>query len=157
MSRRKQASAGLEEPTQLKGRAPKRAPRPSSQRKYLTPRERRWLWSQQDGKCGCGCKRKIDWKTAIGEHTTPVALGNNEKPDALYLEECAEAKTYGKPGRVGGDIRDIAHTRRIAEGRTQHDKRLKRGPLLRSNEKIVNRGFRKDVRRRMDGTTELVR
>ena len=124
-----------------------------AKRKGMTAKWRRWLAQQQENRCGCGCGDKLE-RDAIGEHTTPVALGNDKRPDALYNYDCAYAKTYGKPGRIGGDIRDIAHIKRLAEGRTQFDKRQRNGAKLKSNGRLQGRGFDTSLRRRMDGTVE---
>lgn len=133
-------------------------------RKYLTPKQRAAMCLAQRNLCGCGCGRALDTapRATIAEHTDPVALGNGAKPDHIRNRACARRKTYGgRDGEqwtpVGGDIRDIAHTKRIRDGRTQHDKRNANGPKLRSNRKLESAGFRKDVRRRMDGFVELVR
>lgn len=145
------------------GASKKRAPRPSRdiKRKGMTPKLRAFLFQAQEGRCGCGCGAKIE-ANAIGEHFETVALGNKKRPDALFNRACAKLKTYGgtngdKWRAVGGDIRDIKHTRKLEEKRTQHDVRNARGPKLRTKRKLQGAGFRKDVRRRMDGTTELVR
>ncbi len=88
------------------------------------------MWLAQKGLCGCGCGEKLKSgpRATIAEHTAPVALGNDAKPDHIRNRACAKLKTHG--GRagdrwapVGGDIRDIAHIKRLAENRTQADKR----------------------------------
>lgn len=104
----------------------KRAPR-------LTKRETAALWLKQDGKCGCGCGERLDnSEGVIGEHTFPVALGNAAKADALYRKPCALRKTNG----VRGDLNQIAHTKRLANGRTQYDDRKAAGGT-----RIPSRGF----------------
>lgn len=101
-----------------------------AKRAYLTPREMEAMLKRQNGVCFAP---KCDSTGPfIAEHWFPVALGNDKKPDCLLCEPCADSKTYGSAGRVGGDIRDIYHIRRIAEGRTQYDKRQKNGSKLRS-------------------------
>lgn len=144
--------------------APK-APRPARdiKRKGMTDKLRRFLTAaQMDGlgipRCGCGCGRKLE-KSAIGEHFETVALGNKKRPDHLRNRACAKLKTYGgRDGEqwraVGGDTRDIKHTRKLAEGRTQYDKRKRTGAKLKSNKKLEGAGFRKDIRRTMRGTVE---
>lgn len=147
-----------------KGRAKKRAPAPfrDVQRKGLTPKLARFLRNaQMDAlgipRCGCGCGDKLE-RDAIGEHWHTVALGNKKRPDCLVNRGHAKIKTYGGQDgavwrAVGGDTRDIKHTRKLAEGRTQHDRRLKYGAKLKGNRKLPKGpGFRKDIRRTMNGT-----
>lgn len=114
-------------------------------RASLTPRERDEMFDRQGGICFCGCGQPLG-KRFVAEHWTPVAIGNEEKPDCLMLPACADIKTYGGPGRVGGDIRDIYHVKRIAEGRTQYDVRKREGSQIKS------RGFDKSLRKKMDGS-----
>jgi len=102
-------------------------------RKYLSARERAALLEAQGNVCA-NCKRPAP--RYIGEHTTPVALGNEDKPDALWCEPCAKRKTFGDDG-TRGDISAIAKVKRLAEGRTQYDRRRKFGATMQS------RGFRK--------------
>lgn len=102
-------------------------------RRYLTERERAAMLETQGGACAI-CKRPAP--RYIGEHTSPVALGNEAKPDALLCAPCAKRKTYGDHA-AGGDIAKIAKVKRIAEGRTQYDKRAAFGSSMQS------RGFKK--------------
>lgn len=119
-------------------------------RKYLTANEMRDMLERQAGVCfSPECMSEGPF---IGEHWLPVALGNYEKPDCLLCVPCAKAKTYGSPGRVGGDIRDIKHIRKLEEKRTQADRRAERGPKLRSNSKLQSRGFDKSLSKKFDGT-----
>jgi hypothetical protein len=74
-----------------------------------------------------GCAEPI----AIFEHWHCVGLGNKDAPDCGLCTVHAKLKTYGSPGRVGGDIRDIKHIRKIEEKRTQADVRAERGPKIR--------------------------
>ena len=97
-------------------------------RRRLTPREWQALLDAQGGVCFTpGC----NGAPAIGEHWTPVAMGNSSKPDALLCKDCARAKTRT-------DVKNIAKVKRIAEGRTQYDRRKRLGPSM------VSRGFQKD-------------
>lgn len=122
-------------------------------RKRLTPKERVQMYAAQSGLCGCGCGERLNanGKGDTGEHRFWfVALGCDEKPDALYRRECALKKTNGPRG----DINTIAHVKRLAEGRTQHDRRQQRGPKLVSNSKLRSRGFDKTLSRKLNGTVE---
>lgn len=125
---------------------PKRA-----NRKHLTPKERVQMWKDQKGLCGCGCGELLNVNGVgdVGEHVWWfVALGNEEKPDALYRAECAKRKTNGPRG----DLNTIAHVKRLAEGRTQYDWRKQRGPKLKSNSKLRSRGFDKSISKKFDGS-----
>lgn len=120
-------------------------------RAKLTPKERVQLWQAQYGLCGCGCGEPLRDKDegVVGEHVWWfVALGNDGKPDKLYRKPCARKKTNGPRG----DLNVIAHVKRLAEGRTQADKRAERGPKLRANAKIQSRGFDKSLSKKMNGT-----
>ena len=120
-------------------------------RAKLTPKERVQLWQAQYGLCGCGCGEPLRDKDegVVGEHVWWfVALGNDGKPDKLYRKPCARKKTNGPRG----DLNVIAHVKRLAEGRTQADKRAERGPKIRANAKIQSRGFDKSLSKKMNGT-----
>lgn len=122
--------------------------RPKPKRSALTPKERADILARQGGCCvvwGCTATRGLE-----GEHSTPVSLGGNAKPDQLMCKRHHKMKTYGSPGRVGGDIRDIKHIRKIEEKRTQADKRAERGSRMQS------RGFDKSLTKKL-GTGEVVR
>ena len=104
-----------------------------AKRQRLSAREFAAMWLKQDAKCACGCGEPLNAREGvIQEHTTPVALGNGEKPDALYRYPCAYKKTCG----VRGDLNIIAHVKRIREGRTQFDKRKAAG-----GSRIQGKGF----------------
>lgn len=105
-------------------------------RKYLTDRERAALLEAQGHVCA-NCKRPA--ARYIGEHTVPVALGNDAKPDALWCEPCARRKTFGDDG-LRGDISAIAKAKRISERRTQYDRRKKFGASMQSRNSFRKRG-----------------
>lgn len=109
-----------------------------AKRRYLTKKERSDMHALQGGLCACGCDQPLGAKF-IAEHWHCVALGNGEKPDALFTLACASRKTKK-------DIRDIWHVKRIkqrAEG------------TRRQRKPIANRGFDKSRRRKMNGTVEV--
>jgi hypothetical protein len=122
-------------------------------RRAPTAREKREISLRQNGVCFLdGCEKPI----AVYEHWTMVAIGNGDAPDCGLCEDHADIKTYGGQDgamwrAVGGDIRDIAHVKRLAEGRTQADKRAERGPKLRSNQKLKSRGFDCSLRKSFSG------
>lgn len=119
-------------------------------RAKLTPKERVQLWQAQRGLCGCGCGEPLRDKDegVVGEHVWWfVALGNDGKPDKFYRKPCARKKTNGPRG----DLNVIAHVKRLAEGRTQADKRAERGPKLRSSAKLQSRGFDRSLSKKFSG------
>lgn len=85
---------------------------------------------------GCCFTFGCDGKPEIGEHFTPVALGNDQKPDCLLCKPCADAKTKKDMGRIA----KVKRLQKKAAGETK-----KKRP-------IQSRGFQKDVRKKMDGT-----
>lgn len=92
-----------------------------AKRASLTPNEMRDMLARQAGLCFMpNCMSEGPF---IAEHWTPVAMGNDKKPDCLLCEPCADKKTNG----LRGDINMIAHTKRIREARTQYDKRKANG------------------------------
>jgi hypothetical protein len=109
----------------------------------------------QRGVCACGCGRALDG-AIIAEHSVPVALGNEAKPDCLLRADCAAVKT-------ASDRKIIAHVshlrletgqqarraRRKAEGRPAllQTKPLPQG---RGFDKRLTKGFDGKVRPRMD-------
>lgn len=125
-----------------------------AKRRAPTAREKREINARQNDVCFYdGCEEPI----AIYEHWETVALGNDGPPDCGVCTGHADMKTYGGAygqqwRAVGGDIRDIKHTRKLAEGRTQADKRAKNGPKLKSNSKLRSRGFDKSLAKKLDGT-----
>lgn len=106
-----------------------------TRRASLTKRERADMIARQGGLCfSFGC----DGAPEIGEHSTPVALGNSAKPDCLLCKVCAKEKTRR-------DVKAIAKVKRIRNGKTQADKRAAKGSRMKS------RGFDKSRRKKMNG------
>ena len=93
-----------------------------AKRKDPTARVKREICARQNDECFItDCHEPI----AVFEHWTMVAIGNDDYPDCGLCERHADIKTYGGPGRVGGDIRDIAHIKRLqkkAAGETKPKK-----------------------------------
>jgi hypothetical protein len=101
-----------------------------ARRASLTPKDRKAMEERQGGLCFTfGCIGKPE----IGEHFTPVALGNDQKPDCLLCVLCAKAKTK----------RDIAAIAKV--------KRIQRGPR-KSKRPLQGRGFDKRFKKKLDGT-----
>ena len=98
-----------------------------TKRASLTRRERASMALSQDGKCPCGARLGRD---AIGEHTLPVALGNEDKPDTLLCGQCAKDKTRT-------DIKAIRKADRQGQ-RTGQQKRRREG----KTRPILSAGFR---------------
>lgn len=110
-------------------------------RKRLSPSERAALLQRQGGCCvvwGCSETRGL-----IDEHSTPH-VWTGEKADQLMCVDCHKRKTRD-------DIKKIAKVRRIKNGKTQADKRLERGPKLRSNSTLKSRGFDRSLKKSLSG------
>ena len=109
-----------------------------AKRAYLTKKEKAERTDIQGGLCFVfGCDQPI----AIWEHWTPVAMGNDQKPDCGLCKGHAAEKTKR-------DIANIAKVKRIqkkARGETRKKKQ------------IPSRGFQKGLRKKMDGTVERKR
>lgn len=104
-----------------------------AKRASLSRNERAAMAERQGGLCFTwGCIGKPE----IGEHWTPVALGNDQKPDCLLCRACAKEKTRR-------DVKAIAKV-----------KRLQRGPR-KAKRAIRSRGFDKTKTKKMNG--EVVR
>lgn len=101
-----------------------------AKRASLTKNERAAMIQRQGGLCFTfGCIGK----PVIAEHFTPVAMGNDQKPDCLLCKPCAVAKTKR-------DIKAIAKV-----------KRIRRGPR-KAKRAIASRGFDKTHSKKFDGT-----
>ena len=97
------------------------------------------MLARQGGCCvvwGCTETRGL-----IEEHSTPHTW-TGAKADQLMCTACHKQKTKLDAGR-------IAKTRRIANGKTQYDKRAAKGGT-----RIKSRGFDKTRSKKMDGTVE---
>lgn len=105
-------------------------------RKPLTKLEFARLAVEQEGKCGCGCGKKLDFKPrqVWDEHLTPLfSLGSNDLSNrALYRKECAQAKT-------SGETLDRAKVRRHSGLKPDQPTRRK----ARGGSSIQGRGFDK--------------
>jgi 5-methylcytosine-specific restriction endonuclease McrA len=94
----------------------------TEKRRPLTRSQLAELVLTQMGKCAA-CGSKLDFAAkgrVVGEHLCPLAEGgtNDTSNRALYCRDCATAKTLKEiPAR--------AKSKRIAEGRTQADRREK--------------------------------
>lgn len=91
-------------------------------RKPLTRAQVAEITLRQMGKC-LRCNERLDFGTkgaVIDEHLTPLADGGTNKTDnrAFLCKPCAKPKT-------AKEARDRGKSKRIAEGRTQADKRAR--------------------------------
>lgn len=114
----------------------------TEKRRPLTRREFGFLIIRQDGWCGCGCKRRLDFskpKLVTDEHITPIFSTpkgvdpNRIENRALWLSECSKPKTIKESP-------DRAKVRRIEGGKTQADKRAQKKAEGRYKP-IAGRGF----------------
>jgi hypothetical protein len=109
-------------------------------RRHLTDTERREMLIRQLGLCCVpGCMSEGPFEE---EHSTPH-VWDDKKPDQLMCAPCHAVKTKR-------DIKAIAKAKRIAEGRTQFDKRAAAG-----GSRIRGRGFDKSLSKKMNG--EVIR
>jgi len=116
----------------------------TEKRRPLTRAQIAEITLRQLGKCA-RCSERLDFATrgaVIDEHLHPLADGGTNETDnrAFYCKPCAKPKT-------AKEARDRGKSKRIAEGRTQADRRAQRGPTMQS------RGFDRTWKKRMDGTT----
>jgi hypothetical protein len=122
----------------------------TEKRKQLTRAQIAELTLRQMGKC-LRCSERLDFATngaVIDEHLRPLADGgtNETSNRAFFCKPCATPKT-------AKEARDRGKSKRIAEGRTQADKRT-RAKAEGKHRPIRSRGFDKTRTRRMDGTVE---
>ena len=105
-------------------------------RKPLKRREFGLLIIRQDGKCGCGCGKKLDFtkpRRVIDEHLNPLFSGGSNELEnrALWDVDCAKAKTSGESFQQ-------AKTRRLSGQKPSQYARRKAG----KTRKIQSQGFR---------------
>lgn len=122
----------------------------TEKRRPLTRAQIAELTLRQMGKC-LRCSERLDFNTkgaVIDEHLRPLADGgtNETSNRAFFCKPCATPKT-------AKEARDRGKSKRIAEGRTQADRR-QRAKAEGRHRQIQSRGFSKDYKRRMDGTVE---
>ena len=116
-------------------------------RKRLTRAQIAEITLRQMGKC-LRCNERLDFGTkgaVIDEHLTPLADGGTNETDnrAFLCKPCAKPKT-------AKEARDRGKSKRIAEGRTQADKRAAR-KASGTHKPIAGRGFSKTYKRKMSG------
>lgn len=102
---------------------PEREAVKAGKRKALTRRETIALCLRQEGRCGCGCGKRLDpmGEGVIDEHLDPREISARDDLDnrALYRKPCAKAKTVKDQG-------DIARVKKRAGETGQQAKRAKR-------------------------------
>ena len=92
----------------------------TEKRRQLTRAQVAEITLRQMGKCA-KCGDRLDFSRrgqVVDEHLTPLAEGGTNDTDnrAFYCVGCAKPKT-------AKEARDRGKSKRIAEGRTQHDRR----------------------------------
>ncbi|WP_300396333.1 hypothetical protein [Henriciella sp.] len=98
-------------------------PLPAEPRKPLTKHQFAMLALRQEGKCGCGCGRKLDFQTPraiTDEHILALFEGGSNDLDnrALYVTDpCAKVKTAGE--------KPVQAKIRRRQGKTGQQKRLR--------------------------------
>lgn len=113
----------------------------SAKRASLTTKEREAMAVAQNYICACGCGQTLG-RRRVAEHWQPVALGNSNKPDAIFRADCAATKTKR-------DMGIIAKVKRIFFGNTQFDKRKRAGGT-----RLAKREFDKNLSKKFDGSVE---
>lgn len=102
----------------------------TEKRKALTRKQIIILMLEQEGRCGCGCGKKLDpiKEGVIDEHYNPLGLtGTNETENRrLFRKPCARKKTDEE------DMPRINKARRQAREVGQQARRAKNGPTMQS-------------------------
>lgn len=114
-------------------------PRPPvaiQKRGKLTKFEFASLFLEQNGRCACGCGERLEAGKVDEEHSKPVAMGGDAKPDALWRRECHKAKTKS-------DVERLAKAERQAGRTGQYARRKRNGPQIKSRE--FDKTFRKKL------------
>lgn len=117
---------------------------PADPRKPLTRKQYAMLALRQEGRCGCGCGRKLDFVTPgaiTDEHILGLFAGGSNDLDnrALYVTDpCAKAKTAGE-AKGNQKLRDV-----IAK---EHDHKLRmegvEPPVRKKKRPLKSGGFQK--------------
>lgn len=120
----------------------------TEKRRPLTRAQIAEITLRQMGKC-LRCGERLDFGTkgaVIDEHLMPLADGGTNETDnrAFLCKPCAKPKT-------AKEARDRGKSKRIAEGRTQADKRAAR-KANGTHRPIPGRSFQSGYTKKMDGT-----
>ena len=102
-----------------------RPPVTIEKRQRLSKYEFAEMFLAQNGRCACGCGERLERGKVDEEHSKPVALGGDAKPDSLWRRDCHKAKTRG-------DVKVIAKVERIAGRKGQYARRKKNGSKIQS-------------------------
>lgn len=101
-------------------------------RQYLTRAEWDAMLEAQMGVCACGCGQTPADGRFQADHSNPSAFVGG-KPDQLLHHRCHALKTKR-------DVRAIAKAKRLSgETMSQHERRAKFGPALRSRNSFQDR------------------
>ena len=69
-------------------------------RQRLTKFEYATLFLAQKGLCGCGCRQRLEAGKVDEEHSRPVGLLGDPKPDSLWRRDCHRRKTKEDIARI---------------------------------------------------------
>ena len=118
---------------------PDTLPKPEK-RKPLTRVQFATLILKQEGRCGCGCGKRLQADAIIDEHLVALDfLGGNELDNrSLWDRDCSKAKT-------ARDLSAAAKGKRI-RGETGNGRK----------QPIPSRGFNKTLRKKMNGSVVRV-
>lgn len=125
-------------------------PKPEK-RKPLTRLQFATLILQQEGRCGCGCGKKLKPDQIIDEHVVALDfLGSNDLSNrSLWDRECSKAKT-------AKDLAAAAKGKRLRLETGQQKRRRESGSRIKGRSEIASRPFDKTLRKRMNGSVERV-
>lgn len=121
-------------------------PKPEK-RKPLTRLQFATLILQQEGRCGCGCGKKLKPDRIIDEHVVALDfLGSNDLSNrSLWDADCSKAKT-------ARDLSAAAKGKRLRMEKGQQARRKARGgSAIKGRSEINSRGFDKTKSRGFDG------
>lgn len=98
-----------------------------NKRQYLTKREKLGILDSQAWYCICGCRRQI-WPVhrVEWEHTLPIGLCGQGKPDAAMLYLCHKIKTREDRQRMA---------------KADRQRKAFQGTKIRKDRKLQSRGF----------------
>lgn len=114
-----------------------------TRRRRINAEQRLEIYLRQDGLCACGCGKPLDG-TQEYDHVIELALGGADDIGNMQalLPACHKRKSAER----------LAMTRKADRQKRYHETGRSSGKA--QVRKIRSQGFRKDVRRRMDGTVE---
>ena len=87
------------------------------------------IFREQNGLCKCGCGLSLEGGQIDEEHTRPIGLLGDPKPDSLWRRECHKRKTKD-------DIARISKAERQGLRTGQQARRARNGPKMKSRKTV---------------------